>query len=219
VAYRQTLKNAKDIEGRHVKQSGGHGQFAVARVRFEPTNEESEFVSDIKGGAIPREYIPSIEKGIFAIAVKGTQYPFPFVNFKATLYDGKYHDVDSSDMAFQEAGKLCMRLASQDNVQFLEPMMKIEVLTPEENLGDVIGDLNSRRAQIADIGDRLHIKVINGRVPIAEMFNYSSRLRSLTAGRGTYSMEPQGYEPVPSSIAETIVKEVQELKEKRAKGG
>ena len=219
VAYRQTLKEAKDIEGRHVKQSGGHGQFAVARVRFAPSTEESEFISDIKGGAIPREYIPSVEKGIFAIAEKGTQYPFPFVNFTATLYDGKFHDVDSSDMAFQEAGKLCMRLASQDNVQFLEPIMKIEVLTPEENLGDVIGDLNSRRAQIADIGDRLHIKVINGKVPIAEMFNYSSRLRSLTAGRGTYSMEPQGYEPVPSSVAETIIKEVQELKEKRAKGG
>ena len=217
VAYRQTLKEAKDVEGRHVKQSGGHGQFAVSRVRFEPTNEEAEFVSEVKGGSVPREYIPAVEKGIFAIAEKGAEFPVPFVNFRATLYDGKSHDVDSSDMAFQESGKLCFRLAAANNAQFLEPVMKIEVLTPEEHLGDVIGDLNSRRAQIGEIGDRLHIKVITGRVPIAEMFNYSSKLRSLTAGRGTYSMEPDGYEPVPKAVAEDIVKEVEEMR--KAKNG
>ncbi len=212
VAYRQTLRKNKEIEGRHVKQSGGHGQFAVARVRFEATSEPAEYVSEIKGGSVPREYIPAVGKGIMAIAAKGAEYPFPFVNFKATLYDGKSHDVDSSDMAFQEAGKLCFRLAAAGNSQFLEPVMKIEVLTPDEQLGDVIGDLNSRRAQIGEISDRLHIKVITGRVPIAEMFNYSSKLRSLTAGRGTYSMEPDGYEPVPKAVTEAIIKELEELK-------
>jgi elongation factor G len=195
VAYRQTLARAKKVEAKHVKQTGGHGQFAVARVEFTPTpaTQDVEFIDDVKGGSIPREYIPSVEKGIMAQCEKGAQYPFPFVGFKASLYDGKSHDVDSSDMAFQEAGRLAFRLAAENNHQFLEPIMKIEVLVPDTNLGDVIGDLNSRRANIEEIADRMHLKVITGKVPIAEMFNYSSRLRGLTAGRGTYSMEPAGY--------------------------
>jgi elongation factor G len=217
VAYRQTLAAERKIEARHVKQTGGHGQFAVARVNFEPLSDsqEVEFVDDIKGGAVPREYIPSVEKGLMAAAEKGAQYPFPFVGLRATLYDGKSHEVDSSDMAFQEAGRLAFRLAADGNHRFLEPVMKIEVLVPEPNLGDVIGDLNSRRASIEEIADRMHLKVVTGKVPIAEMFNYSSRLRSLTAGRGTYSMEPCGYEPVPESVAARIVKEVEELKKKK----
>ena len=140
---------------------------------------------------------------------------FPFVGFKASLYDGKYHDVDSSDMAFQEAGRLAFRMAADGNNQFLEPIMKIEVLVPELNLGDVIGDLNSRRATIEEIADRMHLKVITGTVPIAEMFNYSSRLRGMTQGRGTYSMEPAGYATVPASVSETIVKEVEEMRKKK----
>ncbi len=217
VAYRQTFARARKVEAKHVKQTGGHGQFAVARVEFTPVHgtQEVEFVDEIKGGSVPREYIPSIEKGIMAQCVRGAQYPFPFVGFKATLYDGKYHEVDSSDMAFQEAGRLSFRLAADGNHQFLEPIMKIEVLVPETNLGDVIGDLNSRRSNIDEIADRMHLKVITGKVPIAEMFNYSSRLRSLTAGRGTYSMEPSGYQAVPASVAESIVKEVEELKKRK----
>jgi elongation factor G len=217
VAYRQTFHKGRKIEARHVKQTGGHGQFAVARVEFTPTpdTQDVEFVDGIKGGSVPREYIPSVEKGIFAAAKRGAQYPFPFVGFTATLYDGKAHDVDSSDMAFQEAGRLAFRMAAENNQQFLEPMMKIEVLVPDTNLGDVIGDLNSRRASIEEIADRMHLKVITGKVPIAEMFNYSSKLRSMTAGRGTYSMEPAGYAPVPVSVSQAIVKELEELKKQR----
>jgi elongation factor G len=220
VAYRQTLAAARQkVEGKHVKQTGGHGQFAVVRMNFEPLTEtqEVEFVDEVKGGSVPREYISSVGKGITQAAAKGAEYPFKFVGIRATLYDGKSHEVDSSDMAFQSAGRIAFKLAAQNNHQFLEPMMKIEVLIPEENLGDVIGDLNSRRAQIGDITERLNLKVITGSVPIAETFNYSSRLRSLTAGRGTYSMEPQGYAPVPKSVAESIVKEVEEIRQAKAK--
>ena len=141
------------------------------------------------------------------------------MGFKASLYDGKYHDVDSSDMAFQEAGRLAFRLGADGNSQFLEPMMKIEVLVPEANLGDVIGDLNSRRAAIEEIADRMHLKVITGMVPIAEMFSYSSKLRGMTQGRGTYSMEPAGYAPVPESVTQAIVKEIEEAKKKAAGKG
>jgi elongation factor G len=217
VAYRQTFARTVKVEAKHVKQTGGHGQFAVARVEFSPVHgtQETEFADDIKGGTIPREYIPSVEKGIMAQCKKGAQYPFPFVGFKASLYDGKYHDVDSSDMAFQEAGRLAFRMAADGNSQFLEPVMKIEVLVPELNLGDVIGDLNSRRANIEEIADRMHLKVVTGMVPIAEMFNYSSRLRGMTQGRGTYSMEPAGYAVVPASVTEAIIKEVEEMRKKK----
>ena len=219
VAYRQTLATPRRIEGKHVKQTGGHGQFAVVRIDFEPIEDslEVEFVDDVKGGAVPREYIPSVEKGLREAVKKGYEYPFPFVGVKATLYDGKAHDVDSSDMAFQSAGKLAFRLASEGNARFLEPMMKFEVLVPDEYLGDVIGDINSRRANISEIVQRLNLKVISGTVPIAEMFNYSSKLRSITAGRGTYSMEPQGYAPVPESIKSGILEEIEEMKKAKRK--
>ncbi|HEX5009005.1 MAG TPA: elongation factor G [Planctomycetota bacterium] len=221
VAYRQTFRKPVKVEAKHVKQTGGHGQFAVARVEFSPLSgtQEVEFEDAIKGGSIPREYIPSVEKGIRAQCKRGAQYAFPFVGFKASLYDGKYHDVDSSDMAFQEAGRLAFRLGADGNSQFLEPMMKIEVLVPESNLGDVIGDLNSRRAAIEEIADRMHLKVITGKVPIAEMFSYSSKLRGMTQGRGTYSMEPAGYAPVPESVTQAIVKEIEEAKKKAAGKG
>jgi elongation factor G len=215
VAYRQTIdKAAERVEGKHVKQTGGHGQFAVVRMNFERLTDSQaiEFVDEIKGGAVPREYIPAVGKGVKDASVKGREFPFPFVGVKCSLYDGKSHDVDSSDMAFQSAGKLAFNMAVAGNQVFLEPMMKVEVLCPEDNLGDVIGDLNSRRANIDEITDRVNLKVITGTVPIAETFNYSSKLRSLTAGRGTYSMEPKGYAPVPQSVRESIVKEVEEMR-------
>ncbi|MGQ0552530.1 MAG: elongation factor G [Planctomycetota bacterium] len=219
VAYRQTIARSIKVEAKHVKQSGGHGQFAVARVEFSPTPETQDvvFVDEVKGGSVPREYIPSVEKGIMAQVKKGARFPWPFVGLKAVLYDGKYHDVDSSDMAFQEAGRIAVRLATEDNFQILEPVMKIEVLVPEPNLGDVIGDLNSRRASIEEIADRMHLKVVTGKVPIAEMFSYSSKLRGMTQGRGTYSMEPAGYSPVPASVALLVMAEYEELKKQRAK--
>ena len=219
VAYRQTLDKERRVEAKHVKQTGGSGQFAVARLDFRPLEDtqDVEFVDDVKGGSVPREYIPSVEKGIREICAKGGQYPFPFVGFEARLYDGKSHDVDSSDMAFQSAGRLAFRLASENNSRFLEPMMKFEVLVPDDYLGDVIGDLNSRRASISEISERLNLKVVTGTVPIAEMFNYSSKLRGMTTGRGTYSMEPQGYAPVPASVKETILAELEEIKAAKAK--
>jgi elongation factor G len=219
VAYRQTIARARqNVEGRHVKQSGGHGQFAVARMHFEPNGgQEIEFVDEVKGGSVPREFIPSIEKGFRAATAKGSKYPYPFVGITGTLYDGKYHDVDSSDMAFQVAGRLAFNLAVENNEQFLEPIMKIEVVVPEEYMGDVIGDLNSRRATISDISNRANLKAIKGSVPIAEMFNYTSRLRGMTAGRGTFSMEPEGYAAVPLSVREDIIKEVEEIRKAKAK--
>ncbi len=209
VAYRQSLRKPIDLEARHIKQSGGSGQYGVVKVKFTPTPEtqEIEFIDSVSGGNVPREYIPAVGKGIREQATRGADYPFPFVGFTAELYDGKSHDVDSSEMAFQAAGKLAVRMATNGNYQFLEPMMKIEVQTPEEFLGDVIGDVNSRRATIEEITDRMNIKVITGRVPIAEMFSYSSKLRGMTQGRGTYSMEPDGYQAVPESIADEIRKE------------
>jgi len=215
VAYRQTIDQPRErVEGKHVKQTGGHGQFAVVRMNFEALTEtqDIEFVDEIKGGSVPREYIPAVGKGVRDASVKGREFPFPFVGIKCSLYDGKSHEVDSSDMAFQSAGRIAFNLAVAGNQVFLEPMMKVEVLCPEDNLGDVIGDLNSRRANIDEISDRVNLKVITGLVPIAETFNYSSKLRSLTAGRGTYSMEPNGYAPVPKSVRENIVKEIEEMR-------
>ncbi len=210
VAYRQTLRNAVEVEGRHVKQSGGSGQFAVVKVRFEPLpgSGEIEFHDEIRQGAVPREYIPSVGRGIERAAELGGKHRFPFVGFKAALYDGSSHEVDSSDMAFETAGRLSFNLAfTPENTVLLEPVMKVEVQTPEEFLGDVIGDLNSRRARVSDVDARAHLRVISGEVPIAEMFAYSSRLRSLTQGRGTYSMEPLGYEPVPVETAKRVYEE------------
>jgi len=214
VAYRQTLERARKIEAKHIKQTGGSGQFAVARIEFRPLPEtqDVEFLDEVKGGSVPREYISSVEKGIRTACVKGAEYPFPFVGFEARLYDGKSHDVDSSDMAFQSAGRLAFKLAVEGNSRFLEPVMKFEVLVPDDYVGDVIGDLNSRRANISEISERLNLKVISGSVPIAEMFNYSSKLRGMTAGRGTYSLEPEGYMPVPASVKEAILKELEELR-------
>ena len=208
VAYRQTLKKERKVEARHVKQSGGHGQFAVARLIFSPKETEKavEFENNIKGGVIPQEYIPSVQKGIEAAAIGGGKLGYPFVNIHANLYDGQFHEVDSSDMAFQAAGQLAFRLASEGNIILLEPIMRIEVQTPEEYVGDVIGDLNSRRGMVSDIDLAGNLRTIKGKVPIAEMFQYSTALRGMTQGRGTFMMEPLEYTPVPQSVAEKIFK-------------
>ncbi len=217
VAYRQTFRKEREVEARHIKQTGGSGQFAVAKILFTPDKKglDIEFDDKVKGGNVPQEYIPAVGRGIVEQAAGGAAYPFPYVGFKALLLDGKAHDVDSSDMAFKSAGKLAFRMAAEENHVFLEPIMKFEVLVPEEYLGDVIGDLNRRRAQIGEVDDRLGVKLITGYVPIAEMFSYSSTLRSLTAGRGTYSMEPDGYQPVPQSVAEDIRRDIEEQKRKQ----
>jgi elongation factor G len=221
VAYRQTIKRPVDIEGRHVKQSGGHGQFGIARIKFEPVDGGSGeiiFEDEIKGGAIPREFIPSIEKGVRDVCEKGGRTGFPIVNVKCLLWDGKYHDVDSSDMAFQEAGRVAMRnCMDQAGMKLLEPRMKLEVQVPDQFVSAVIGDLNSRRAEVHEIDAEGDIKVVRGKVPIAEMFAYSTTLRSLTQGRGTYTMEPLEYSVVPQAIADKVFEEAEKRLAARSK--
>jgi elongation factor G len=210
VAYRQTLSAACEAEGRHVKQTGGHGQFGVCRVRFEPLpgSSEIEFENEIVGGSIPKEFIPAIEDGIRAYCTEGGDLRFPFVGVKASLYDGKYHDVDSSELAFVAAGKLAVRAAIERvGTTILEPIMRFEVTVPEEFLGPVMGNLSSRRAVVDETTDRSGAKVIRGKVPISEMFQYSTTLRSMTQGRGNFSLEPCEYSPVPKSLAAKIIED------------
>ncbi len=218
VAYRQTLRREVEVEARHVKQTGGHGQFAVAHVRFSPAEEatELEFSDTITGGVVPKEYIPSVEKGIRAVCEQGGEAGFPLTNIKAVLFDGKHHPVDSSDMAFQAAGRLAMRLAlERGGAVLLEPMMAFEVQTPEEYLSSVIGDLNTRRAEIQEIGSEGELKTVRGSIPVAETFAYTTTLRSLSQGRATSSLEPAGYAPVPKAIADRVYEEVRKAKREK----
>jgi elongation factor G len=208
VAYKQRLTRMVETEARFVRQSGGRGQYAVACVRFEPGETKDgmfEFFDEIKGGNVPREYIQPVGHGIRSAALGGGKTGFPFVDVRAYLYDGKAHDVDSSEMAFQSAGALAFRQAIENNTTILEPIMKVEVRVPEEFLGSVVGDLNSRRGEVGEIDAVGDQRVIRGLVPIAEMFAYSSALRGATQGRGSYSMELQEYRPVPNSIAKKIL--------------
>ncbi|MCA8941348.1 MAG: elongation factor G [Planctomycetes bacterium] len=210
VAYRQTLRGPKEVEARHIKQSGGSGQFAVAKMRFRPDEEADPvtFESTVTGGNVPKEYIPSIQAGVVGAAKSGGRIGFPFVKIHAELYDGQAHDVDSSNMAFEAAGVLAFRLAVESNAILLEPIMKIEVECPEEYTGDVIGDLSSRRGQIEEMTSKPGgIQQVSGKVPLSEMFQYSTMLRSITQGRGHYSMEPDSYEAVPTQLAEKVLEE------------
>jgi elongation factor G len=220
VAYRQTFSRAADVEGRHVKQTGGRGQFGVVRVKFKPIDEtEITFENEIVGGAVPREYIPAVEDGLRAAAEEGYPLGFPFVKVACELYDGKFHDVDSSEMAFKEAARVAWREATEKaGVTILEPWMKIVIITPEVNLGDVLGSINARRGHIEKTekggGDAVRVY---GVVPLAEMFKYSETLRGMSQGRGTYTMEPFEYRAVPMSVAEKIRKDV-EAERKRKQG-
>ena len=213
VAYRQTLTAEKDVEARHIKQSGGSGQYAVANIRFEPNlaaeEDGLEFVDDISGGVIPRQYVPAVKAGITAQMKSGGRIGWQFVNIKATLHYGKTHDVDSSELAFNSAGMLGFRMASEGNTTILEPYMKLSVQVPEEYIGDVVGDLNTRRVAVDEIAVTGDLREVRGAVPIAEMFNYAGRLRGLTKGRGTFSMEPLEYREVPSYIAEKLLGDTQ----------
>jgi len=218
VAYKQRLARNIETEARYIRQSGGRGQYAVAWVRFEavPTEDGGfEFVDGIKGGAIPREFIPAVEKGLTEGFNSGGRTGFPFVNVRATLFDGKYHDVDSSEMAFQSAGVLAFRQAAENNVSLLEPIMKIEVRVPEEFMGGVVGDLNSRRGEVSDVDALGNLRIIRALVPIAEMFAYSSALRGATQGRGSYAMELHEYRDVPRNIAEKLLKDPAPDKDKK----
>jgi elongation factor G len=207
VAYRETISKSTDVDYSHKKQSGGAGQFARVKITFEPGEPGSgyEFINKIKGGNIPTEYIPGVQKGLIAQQKSGVMAGFPCIDFKATLNDGAYHDVDSSVLAFEIAARAAFRegIAKASPV-LLEPMMKVEVVTPEEYMGDVIGDLNSRRGQVQDMSTRGNANVIDAMVPLANMFGYVNNLRSLTQGRANYSMQFDHYEQVPSNVADEV---------------
>jgi elongation factor G len=208
VAYKETITQAADVEGRFVRQTGGHGQFGHVVVLFEPLERGKgfEFVESIKGGTIPRKFIGPTEAGIKEAMLGGSLAGYPLVDVKATLHDGSYHDVDSSDLAFKMAGSLAMKEgARRGHPILLEPKMKLEIMTPEQFLGDIIGDLNSRRGHIENIETRNAMCTVHGFIPLASTFGYSTVIRSLTQGRANYSMEFYIYEPVPSQMAEEIV--------------
>jgi len=209
VAYRETFTQVTEVDYTHKKQSGGSGQFARIKVVFEPINKEEDegftFVSEIVGGAIPREYIPGVEKGIVSAMESGILAGFPVIDIKARLVDGAYHDVDSSVMAFEIAARAAFREAMEKSrPALLEPIMKVEVVTPEEYMGDIIGDLNSRRGQIASMDERGNARVINGMVPLANMFGYINTLRSMSQGRAQYTMQFDHYEQVPQAVADEV---------------
>ena len=207
VAYRETIRSAVDHEGKFVRQSGGKGQFGLVNIKVEPLEEGKgyEFVDEIKGGAIPKEYIPAVSAGIQEAMKDGVVAGYPVQDVKVTLYDGKYHEVDSSEMAFKVAGSIGFKGAARKaNPVLLEPVMKVEVITPEEYLGDVMGDLSSRRGHIDGMGERAGAQFVKAKVPLSEMFGYSTILRSMTQGRANYTMEFECYNEVPRNIAETL---------------
>ena len=212
VAYKETITKAVDVDSKYAKQSGGRGQYGHCKVHFEPMDANGEelfkFDSTVVGGAIPKEYIPAVGEGIEEAAKSGILGGFPVLGIHATVYDGSYHEVDSSEMAFHIAGSLAFKEAMQKaGAVLLEPIMKVEVTTPEDYMGDVIGDINSRRGHIEGMEDIGGGKMIKGYVPLAEMFGYATDLRSQTQGRGTFVMEPLKYQEVPRSITEKIVGE------------
>jgi len=207
VAFKQRLRNPKDLEARHIRQSGGSGQYAVINVKFEydPTLEAFEFVDAVRGGNVPREYIAPVGKALTEFHNSGGTTGIPFIKTRATLYDGKAHDVDSNEMAFRAAANLAFRQAIENNITLLEPIMKVEVSVPEQYLGAVVGDLNSRRGEVSDVATQGDLRVVRAMVPIAEMFAYSSALRGATQGRGQYSMELAEYRDVPAGIAAKLM--------------
>ncbi|MCK4453976.1 elongation factor G [Candidatus Parcubacteria bacterium] len=208
VAYKETIRTEAEAEGKYIRQSGGRGQYGHVWLRIEPKErgEGFEFINEIKGGVIPREFIPAVEKGVKGAKEKGVVAGYPVIDISVALYDGSFHEVDSSEIAF----KIAASIAFQEGVKrakpvLLEPIMKLEVVIPEDFLGDVIGDLSARRGKIEETKERLNMKIIDTKIPLAEMFGYATSLRSLTEGRGTFTMEFDHYEPVPENIAQEII--------------
>ncbi len=208
VAYKETITKESEAEGKYIRQSGGRGQYGHVWLKVEPLERGKgfEFVDAIKGGIIPQEFIPSVEKGIKEAMEKGILAHYPMVDLKATLYDGSFHEVDSSDFAFKVAGSIAFQeAAKRAKPILLEPIMKIEITIPEQFLGDVSGDFSSRRGKIENMAERSNMRVIEGKVPLAEMFGYATTLRSLTQGRGSYTIEFSHYDPVPQSVTQEII--------------
>jgi elongation factor G len=208
VAYKETIKVISEAEGKYIRQSGGRGQYGHVMLKLEPKERGKgfEFCDEIKGGVIPKEYIPAVEKGVIEAMEKGVIAGYPLVDFSVTLYDGSFHEVDSSEFAFKIAASMALQTAVRKaNPFLLEPIMKLEVVIPSEFFGDVIGDLSSRRGKIKETTDRLNLKVIDATIPLSEMFGYATTLRSLTEGRGTFTMEFDYYGEIPKNISQEII--------------
>ncbi len=207
VAYKETITNSAEAEGKYIRQSGGRGQYGHVWLKVEPLERGAgfEFVNAIKGGIIPSEYIPAVQKGVKEAMAKGVMAGYPVIDTKVTLYDGSYHEVDSSEAAFKIAGSLAFQeAAKRAKLILLEPIMKVEVVVPEQFLGDITGDLSSKRARIEKMSERSNMKVVDAKVPLAEMFGYATKLRSMTEGRGSFTMEFDHYAEVPANIAQEI---------------
>jgi elongation factor G len=207
VAYKETIRKKAEAEGKYIRQSGGRGQYGHVRLRVEPQERGKgfEFVNEIKGGVVPQEFIPAVQKGVREAIDKGVIAGFPLVDLKVAIYDGSYHEVDSSEAAFKIAGSMALQeCARRADPVLLEPIMKVEVIVPADFMGTVTGDLNSKRGRIEKMEDRLNLKIIDAKVPLSEMFGYVTHLRSMTEGRGSYTMEFSSYEEVPKNIAELI---------------
>jgi elongation factor G len=210
VAYRETIRKQVEQEGKYIRQTGGRGQYGHVWLRIEPREpgEGFEFVNEIVGGVIPKEYIPAVGKGVAEQMENGVIAGYPVVDVKVALYDGSFHDVDSSEMAFKIAGSMCFKEgAAKANPVLLEPIMKVEVVTPEDYMGDVVGDLNRRRGLIQGMDEGPSGKTVDVEVPLAEMFGYATDLRSLSQGRATYTMEFLKYAEAPSNIAAAVTKD------------
>ncbi len=208
VAYKETIKGNGEGEGKYIRQSGGRGQYGHAKIRVEPMERGAgfEFVNAIKGGAIPQEFIAPIEKGIRETMEKGILAGYPVIDLKATLYDGSFHDVDSSEFAFKIAGSMALQEATkQAKLVLLEPIMKVQVIVPPDFLGDVTGDISSKRGKIKAMGERGTVRIVDANVPLAEMFGYSTNLRSMTQGRGSFTMEFSHYEEMPANVAQAVI--------------
>jgi elongation factor G len=208
VSYRETIRGtATKVEGRHVKQTGGSGQYGIVYIDVEPAPGEGfDFQSKIRGGSVPTEFIPAVERGVEEALQTGVKAGYPMVDVRVTLTDGKYHETDSSEIAFKIAGSLALQEAARRaKPVLLEPVFSVEVTVPEEFMGDVIGDLNRRRGRIDGMEERGNAKVVRGTAPLSEMFGYVGDLRSMTQGRATYTMQFDRYEEVPPNIAEKVV--------------
>jgi len=208
VAYKETIKKEAEAEGKYIRQSGGRGQYGHVLLRVKPKERGQgfEFINEIKGGIIPQEFIPAVEKGVKEALEKGVVAGYPIVDIETTLYDGSFHEVDSSEMAFKIAGSMALQAAAKKATPILlEPIMKLEVIVPSDFFGETIGDLSARRGKIEETSDRINMKVIHAKVPLSEMFGYATSLRSLTEGRGTFTMEFDHYEEVPQNIAQEII--------------
>jgi elongation factor G len=207
VSYRETIRKSVKAEGKFIRQTGGRGQYGHVWLRIEPIEGEGfEFVDEIVGGVVPREYISAVEKGVQEQLSNGVVAGYPLQGVKATLYDGSYHDVDSSEVAFKVAGSMALRAGVLDaDPVLLEPVMNVEVVTPEEHYGDIIGDLNRRRGIVSGMEDVAAGKAVRAEVPMSEMFGYATDMRSATQGRATFSMEFSQYKEVPPNVAEAII--------------